>query len=128
VEDLLNQALLLFGNAVLATLAIVLGWATNWIAKKVKSEHWAGVISRTDDLVMKIVRDLTTEEKEAAKAAAMAQLKGYLGVKGLKEVASLVSDGKLDDYLSGLIENAVANSKNSGKLARRPVRPRRPAP
>jgi len=142
MEDLLNQALLLFGSAALGLLSVGLGWLTNWLAKKCKSEHWAGVIMKTDDVALKIVRDiyqsyvdplkvanqdgkLTEAEKKHAKEQALDQLKSYLGTKGLNEIASLVSAGKLDSYLGTVIENAVSTSKNTGKLARR-ARPTRP--
>lgn len=130
MEDILNHALLLFGSSVLALLTAGLALLTNWIAKKIKSEHWAAVVMKTDDVAIKVIRDvyqayveplkaanadgkLTEDEKRNAKAMAIQQIKSYLGAKGLNELASLLSAGKIDEYLSSVVENAVSNSKNA---------------
>jgi hypothetical protein len=125
---------MLFGATALGLLTIALTWLTNWLGKKVKSEHWSGVVMKVDDVAIKIVRDvfqayveplkianadgkLTEEEKAHAKSLAMAQLKSYFGEKGLKEIASLVSAGKLDEYLGVSLESALTNTRNAAKIA-----------
>ncbi len=140
MEDVLNSGLLLLGNALLALLAFGLKKLTDWIAAKVTNEFAAGVISRADDLAIKVVRDVyqayikpikdagdgraTPAVKETAKGKAVDMLKGYLGEKGIKEIVKLLGgDGELDAFLSSLIENAVTDSKNAGKLAAAPDQP-----
>ena len=134
MEDLLNTGLVLFGDALLAALAVGAGFLTKWIATKIKNERVAAIIGRVDDVVMKVVRSvfqsyvkeikrgnedgkLTKQEKMIARDSAISEAKSYLGLKGLNELRWLLAGtvGSVDDYIGTVVEAAVVHSKNTGR-------------
>jgi hypothetical protein len=123
-QQLLDQGLLIAGNILLGLLAWALTKLTAWIAAKVKSEKAKHAITMADDIAMTVIRSTyqsfvkplkagngwTKEASEQARAAALAELKSYLGVKGLAELQKLLP-GDLDAFLGALIDESVHNNK-----------------
>ena len=126
------------GTAAIAALGWLLKLLTNWLATKVKSEYWSGVITRADDLALRIVNDtyqntvqkmkeakadgkLSQAEKDQVKGAALKSLKDLLGTKGLREIAKLLgADSSVEGFLSTTVEHAVATAKNVGAASKGP--------
>lgn len=142
-RSLFDQLLMAGGAAAVSALAWLLTKVAAYFAAKVKSERWAGVISRVDDTAFRVVRDveatyvaeleaanadgvITAEEKAAAKAKAMAALKSYLGKKGLSELAALLGADSLDGFLGASIEHALASHEVTKALAVPPSSPPQP--
>ena len=140
MEDTLNTLLMTFGTAALGLVSIGLTWLTKWIATKVKNERAAGIITRVDDVVMKVAREiflgyvnplkkasadgkLTEAENANAKEKALEAAKSYIGAKGIKEIGWLLTGDDhagAVEYISTAIENAVAKRKIEGKAAAPP--------
>jgi len=130
-----------FGSALISGLAVVLKYVTSRMAAQTKNDRWDGMILRLDDLTIKVARDvfqtyvkarkkasedgtLTAEEKAEAKARAKKALKSYLGMKGLKEIATLMGgDSPLEDFLGTAIEDGVHRAKIVAKAVGSPAGP-----
>jgi hypothetical protein len=136
-STLFDKALVAFGSAALAVLTWALKQLADYVAAKVKNAKWAGMISRVDDLGIRVVREveatyvaelelankdgvITAEEKAGAKAKALEVLKSYLGAKGLGELAKLLGADSIDSFLAASIEHALANHDNAEALAAGP--------
>ena len=126
-----------FSEIGLAALQIVsplliaaLTWAAaklaSYIKSKVNNEYLRGVLVRLDEAVVTAVKDLqqtvvdeikaanvdgkiTEAEKKRIKDSALANVKSYLGAKGIKVLSEVLglSGGALDGFLSSKIESAV---------------------
>lgn len=135
MEDVLYKILLIGGDALVALLAAGLTVLTGWLATKVKNERVKGIILRTDDVAMKVVRDvfqgfveplrkaggaLGEADKQEAKRRAIESAKGFIGVKGWNQILWLVNGDPVaaEKYVAAVVENAIVESKNLGKFAR----------
>jgi len=126
-----------FSEIGLAALQIVsplliaaLTWAAaklaSYIKSKVNSEYLRGVLVRLDEAVVTAVKGLqqtvvdeikaanadgkiTEAEKKRIKDSALANVKSYLGAKGINVLSEVLglSGGALDGFLSSKIESAV---------------------
>ena len=115
-------------NAFIAMSPVILG-ALGWlaklgaqlIAKKIKNEKIASILTRFDYLALSVVKKvmqtyvediraasadgkLTDEEKKAAKDKAMLEVKSHLGLKGLEELAGVFGAG---DLLNSIIDTKI---------------------
>src|SRR5574337_134964 len=57
-STMFDKLLMAFGSAALAALTWGLSLLANWIAAKVKNEKGASIVSRVDDLAIRVVRDV----------------------------------------------------------------------
>jgi len=111
-------------------LVAALTWAAaklaSFIRSKVDNEYLRGVLVRLDDAVVTAVKDLqqtvvaeikaatadgkiSETEKQRIKDAAVANVKSYLGTKGIRVLAEVLglSGGTLDSFLGSKVEAAV---------------------
>ncbi len=111
-------------------LVAALTWAAaklaSFIRSKVDNEYLRGVLVRLDDAVVTAVKDLqqtvvaeikaasadgkiSEAEKRRIKDAAVANVKSYLGAKGIRVLAEVLglSGGALDSFLGSKVEAAV---------------------
>lgn len=111
-------------------LVAALTWAAaklaTFIRSKVDNEYLRGVLVRLDDAVVTAVKDLqqtvvaeikaatadgkiSEAEKQRIKDAAVANVKSYLGTKGIRVLAEVLglSGGALDSFLGSKVEAAV---------------------
>ena len=111
-------------------LVAALTWAAaklaSFIRSKVDNEYLRGVLVRVDDAVVTAVKDLqqtvvaeikaasddgkiSEAEKRRIKDAAVANVKSYLGAKGIRVLAEVLglSGGALDSFLGSKVEAAV---------------------
>lgn len=121
------------GTAVLGALAWAMRRLFDWLSEKTKLEF----LSRVDDLALDVVTELWNSEVRHLKAAAadgkwtsgekkkiaklaVTTLKSYLGERGMKKLAWVVTgDGStIHKLLRSKIEKAVTTAKNAGKAAR----------
>lgn len=124
------QALEALSPVLLAILAWIGAKLAALIQAKVKNEYLRGALSRLDDAVFNAVRAveqsvvseirkanedgvITPEERAQIKAAAIAAVKGQLGLKGLGELAKVlgIGAGAVDSFLGDRIEAAVGTLK-----------------
>lgn len=129
-----SEIFILIIEALSPLLIAALTWGAaklaQFIKAKVENEYLAGVLVRLEDAVLTVVKSLqqttvdaiklanadgqlTDEEKEAIKQAAVAALKSYIGAKGLALVGKVLGlgDGALDQFLGDKIEAAVHDLK-----------------
>lgn len=115
-------------------LVAALTWAAarlaSYINSKIKNEYLRGVLVRLDEAVVTVVKDLQQTvveeikasnidgkipdaEKRRIKETALANLKSYLGAKGIKMLAQVLGFNgcSLDGFLSSKIESAVHDLK-----------------
>jgi hypothetical protein len=111
-------------------LVAALTWAAaklaGFIRSKVDNEYLRSVLVRLDDAVITAVKDLqqtvvaeikaatadgkiSEAEKQRIKDAAVANVKSYLGTKGIRVLAEVLglSGGALDSFLGSKVEAAV---------------------
>ena len=111
-------------------LMAALTWAAaklaDFIKRKVDNEYLRGVLVRLDEAVVTTVKDfertvvaeikrarsngkITEAEKRQIKEAAVANVKSYLGPKGIRVLGDVLglSDGSLDSFLGAKVEAAV---------------------
>lgn len=133
------------GQILVPLLLAGLTWAATklaqWIGQKVTNEQAAGVLQRLDGLVVMIVREILNTMVDSAKAssadgklpkevasnalaAALAKLKSYIGMDGLKILAAVLGmnpeDKRLDEFLTTKIESAISaikDAKDGGSAA-----------
>lgn len=126
----LTEILLLMTETLAPALMAALTWAAAKLAAltraRIDNEYLKGVLLRLDDAVLVAVKELqqtVVSELKAASAdgsldeleqvrvkeAALANVKSYLGPKGLAVLAKILglSDGSLEKLLSARIEAAV---------------------
>lgn len=144
MEDLLNQGLLLFGNAALAGLSLLFVWLAKLSAGKIKSEYWSRVTTKLFELSIRVVRSvfvayveplkaaqggkLTDEQKATAKQKGLDALKSYLGMKGIKEIGKVFATDKIEELLGDTLESALEDSRNASRTARGGANPPLPTP
>lgn len=131
IAHLADAAIAMLAPVVLATISALLSAAFAFLLKKVKNQHIASVLANVDDLALTVVRSTymayvkplqdaekwTPEAHAEAKARAVAELKSYLGNKGLTEVEKLVN-GNVGKFLEAIIDEAVHNNKLMGAAAK----------
>ena len=111
-------------------LVAALTWAAaklaSFIRSKVDNEYLRGALVRLDDAVVTAVKDLqqsvvaeikaasadgkiSEAEKRRIKDAAIANVKSYLGTKGIRVLAEVLglSGGAIDNFLGSKVEAAV---------------------
>jgi hypothetical protein len=131
----LSELAIIVLQAVLPGLVAALTWASvrlaSYIGRKVDSERLRGVLLRLDDFVISTVKALqqavveaikeasfdgkiTDEDRRRFKAAAIEQVKSYLGPKGLRELAKVL--GLRPDALDGFLESRVEAAVHDVKL------------
>lgn len=111
---------------VVAILGAIAWTYRKFLAEKIKSEQWSGMILRAGLSMKSIVVEvnqvyvnalraadddnvITDEEKAEAKKMAIAKFKEQWGVEGLKELAKIIGVGDaLDSWLETLLESTVA--------------------
>lgn len=108
---------------------VAAAYLTSLIRNKVKNENLRALLDRVDDFAFDAVRavwqasveaakadgKLTKEDAKAAKDAAIAALKAYLGEKGLAELkATFGTDDNVEKVLDAKIEKAVYDAKRAG--------------
>lgn len=106
-----------------------------WISARVRNEYLRGVLTRLDDTVVSVVREihqvtvdalkaatvdgrLPPSARETVKQSALAAIKSHLGVRGVGELAKVLGlDGPGIDRLIGTkIEAAVHDIKTQQRL------------
>lgn len=110
-------------------VGVVLGLAGKWIAANVKNATVKGILLRLDDVVYTVVKEinqtvvdsarlpdgsLAPDAAEKAKAAALAKVKSYLGLEGLKLLGKIFGFGageSTDSVILSKIEAAVHDVK-----------------
>lgn len=124
-------------EAVLPLLGLLASWGavelTKLIKAKTKNEALAGALTRLNDVVFGVVKELnqtivaglkdanadgkvTKEEADQIKANALAKVKSYIGPKGIDEilfVLGLKDESALDAFISSKVEAAVGDVKAS---------------
>lgn len=138
--QLLDAAIVALGLPLLA-LAGRLAWAgVSWVVAQTKTTiddrvaaklaGLAGVVVKSTYMAyvkpLKAAGKWTPAAHGQAKLQAMAELKSYLGEKGLQELSSAFA-GDLESLLSGAIEAAVHDNKNSSASSAAAVRPTVPS-
>jgi len=124
--DLLLMAAQVLSPLLVAALAWAAAKASELIRSKITNEYLRGTLVRLDDAVLTAVKEMQQTvvaeikaanadgkiddaEKTRIKAAALSNVKSYLGAKGLRVLAEVLglSDGTVDHYLGSRIEAAV---------------------
>jgi hypothetical protein len=142
LADLLLMAAQVLSPLLVAALAWAAAKAAELIRSKVTSEYLRGTLVRLDDAVLTAVKEMQQTlvaeikaasadgkiddaEKARIKAAALSNVKSYLGAKGLRVLAEVLglSDGTVDHFLGSRIEAAVHDLR----LAERATTPQVPA-
>jgi hypothetical protein len=117
-----------------AALTWVAAKLAAYIRSKVENEYLRGVLVRLDEAVITAVKDLqqTTvaeikkasadgkidhEEKASIKAAALSNVKSYLGMRGVETLGEVLglSEGALDRFLGSKVEAAVHDIRSTEK-------------
>lgn len=121
-------------EALSPVLLAIIGWVgvqvAAFIRARTKNEVVSGVLIRLDDAVIVAVKEslqvyvdaikeasqdgrLTDDEKARAKELAIASVKSHIGVKGLKEIVTVLGldAGMLDKFIGSRIEAAVSDTK-----------------
>lgn len=125
--NLALQALMLLGPALLALLGYGVVKLNQLIAAKVKNEAIKGILSRLDQAALDAVKSvyqsyveplkaagaLDDAAKAKAKAAALENIKGFMGEKGIKEAMKVLGleGDKMDDALANKVEAVIADQK-----------------
>lgn len=112
---------------VLAVLGAIAWTYRKFLADKIKSNRWSGMILRAglsmrtiaievNAVYVKALKDAgqdgvwTDEEKAKAKKMALDKFKEQWGAKGLKELARIIGFGDaLDSWLGSLLESTLAD-------------------
>ena len=106
----------------------LLGKLTDYIASKIKNQQIADMVRRVDEAALKAVKltyqayvgpikkegaSLNDQEKAMAKELAKAEIKDYLGPKGIREALEILGldKEKLDRFFDGSIESNVYDEK-----------------
>lgn len=125
--QLLDGLLMLLQNAILAVVSAALTAGVAWLVGKIKNDRLKNIVGKVDDLALLVVRSTyqayvkplqtagawTPSKHIEAKQAAIAELKSYLGPKGLVELQKVI-DGDLASFLGAAVEEAVYNNKLFG--------------
>lgn len=126
LADVALMALQVVAPVLMAALAWAAAKLAALVRAKVANEYLRGLLVRLDDAVLTAVKDLQQTvvaevkaasadgkiddvERERIKSAALANVKSYLGPKGLAVLAELLglSEDTLERYLGSRIEAAV---------------------
>lgn len=126
IVDLLLMAAEVLSPLLVAALAWAAAKAAALIRSKVANEYLRGTLVRLDEAVLTAVKELQQTvvaeikaassdgkiddaEKARIKASALANVKSYLGAKGLRVLAEVLglSSGTVDQFLGSRIEAAV---------------------
>ena len=126
IVDLLLMAAEILSPLLIAALAWAAAKAAALIRSKVANEYLRGTLVRLDEAVLTAVKELQQTvvaeikaassdgkiddaEKARIKASALANVKSYLGTKGLRVLAEVLglSSGTVDQFLGSRIEAAV---------------------
>ena len=132
MENIIFLLVIALGAPLLALLGYLGKLAFDALANKAKAsklDYLAKVVSRLDDAILTVVKSVhqafvsplkdkdnfSEEDKKMAKALALAELKSYLGEKGLREIFKALDpkDNPLeqDKLLATHIEAAVVDIK-----------------
>lgn len=119
-------------GGLLTWIGVLIG---NLIKARVENEYLRGTLSRLNDTVWTVVKDvqqtlvngikianadgrITPEETAKIRAAALASLKSYLGVAGLAAIGKVLGldPAAVDNFLLSKVEAAVHDLRNDGRL------------
>lgn len=131
--DLISAA----GTAVLALIALGLGFAIRWLHQKTQSDLLVRVVRGVSSAArlavqevwatyVKALKDasadgsLTDAEKAEARSRAIALLKSYIGTKGLALLCSSLGldQSVIDQYLGAHVEAALADEKRTDRVTK----------
>lgn len=113
--------------AAFGVFSVLAAFGARWVNANVSNTMLKSILLRVDDVIFTVVKEinqtvvdasrdadgkLKPDAAEAAKAAALAKVKSYLGVDGLKLLMKIVGFGTdPDTYLLSKIEAAVHDVK-----------------
>jgi hypothetical protein len=126
-----NQIFLFAVTACGAAVTFMITWVgvkyRAWIIEKIGNDRAEGMLLRLGDFAFRVVNELnqtvvdklkaegkwTEEAAQDAKNQAMAKLKSYLGVEGLKELGRILGLdlSGVEKLLASYIESEVAQAK-----------------
>jgi hypothetical protein len=124
-------------TAVLAIIALGLGFAIRWLHQKTKSDLLIRIVRGVASAARLAVQEvwatyakalkdasadgsLTDAEKSEARSRAIALLKSYLGAKGLALLCSSLGldQSTLDKYLGAHVETALSDEKRTDRVTK----------
>lgn len=125
-KEIALTALQIVSPVLVAVLTWIAAKLASFISGKVKNEYLRGVLVRLDDAVITAVKDLqqtvvdeikaanadgkiSEAERKRIKDAALANVKSYLGAKGIRVLSEVLglSANALDGFISSKVEAAV---------------------
>ena len=138
MEDVLNNLLLVGGNAALAALAFGLTKFTNWIGTKIKDEKLRAIVTQLDDAAMIAVKaeyqrqvkglkkanQFTPTMQRESQRRAREGVQASLGVRGLKDLSKQVGQDRLAETIQRHIDAAVHDNKRFGRALKSGSEPR----
>lgn len=131
MKELMQEVIVILQPLLMTALTAAVAMAVKWLQARTHNEKVRAIEARLAESVMTIVKStsmtlvdkmkaakadgkITPEERAEIKAAALAEIKGYWGQKGITEVKKVLGyadDTELSNALSHDIEEAVFNMK-----------------
>lgn len=133
-EEVFHATIITLSGALVAGLCWLMTKASAYLTSHVKNQQVGMLLVRVSDLAQRVVKDVyqstvgpfqandnwNAETQAVAKAQALAKLKSYIGLEGLKMLEYLAGMGgkqTLDEFLGTYVESAVVDAKAAGAVA-----------